>query len=75
MDEAERVLDRLERIRELNEGRAPASLLLGELRELVVEAEEWARVEGDARARVAAAALGARVAGAEEVVPLALVAE
>ncbi len=54
MDEAEKVLERLGRIRELDEGRAAPALLLGELRELVSEAEAWARVEGDARARAAA---------------------
>ena len=55
MDEAEKVLERLRRIRELDEGRAAPALLLDELRELVSEAEGWARVEGDARARAAAA--------------------
>ena len=75
MDEAERVLDRLERIRELNECDAPAGVLLDELRELVAEAEEWARAEGDARARAAAAGLGERLSQAGEVAPLALVTE
>jgi Tfp pilus assembly protein PilN len=51
MDEATRVLDRLERIQELDRHRAPASAVLGELRALVDEAEAWARLEGDARAR------------------------
>ncbi len=58
MDEAEKVLERLRRIRELDEGRAAPALLLDELRELVSEAEDWARVEGDARARAAALELG-----------------
>ncbi len=58
MDEAERVLERLRRIRELDEGRAAPALLIDELRELVSEAESWARAEGDARARAAALALG-----------------
>jgi hypothetical protein len=49
--EAARVLTRLERIEALDRERAPAGRLLGELRELVREAEAWARVEGDARAR------------------------
>jgi hypothetical protein len=50
MDEAARVLERLERIDAL--GRAPArpGQLVGELRALVREAEAWARLEGDARA-------------------------
>ena len=58
MDEAEKVLERLRRIRELDEGRAAPALVLDELRELVSEAEGWARVEGDARARAAAVELG-----------------
>jgi hypothetical protein len=45
MDEARRVLERLARIEELERGQAPASEVLGELRQLVGEAEAWARVE------------------------------
>lgn len=46
MEEARRVLERLERIDALDrEGAAPQELL-GELRELLHEAEAWARVEG-----------------------------
>ena len=56
MDETNRVLVRLRRIEELREG-GSAGLLLAELRALVPEAEAWARLEGDARARVAAAKL------------------
>jgi hypothetical protein len=55
--EAERVLSRLERIRVLERDRAAAGEVLGELRELVGEAEAWARLEGDERARSAAAKL------------------
>jgi hypothetical protein len=58
MDEAEKVLERLRRIRELDEARAAPALLIDELRELVSEAEGWVRVEGDARARAAARELG-----------------
>jgi hypothetical protein len=58
MDEAAKVLERLRRIRELDEGRAAPALVLDELRKLVSEAEGWARVEGDARARAAAVELG-----------------
>ncbi len=50
-DEAGRVLRRLERIEMLDRDQAPAGRLLGELRELVREAEAWARLEGDGRAR------------------------
>lgn len=58
MDEADRVLARLQRIEvrrleALTAGRATPELL-DELRALVPEAEAWARVEGDARARTAA---------------------
>ena len=52
------VLARLERIEALRAA-APASELLAELRALVPEAEAWARAEGDARARAAAAKLRA----------------
>jgi hypothetical protein len=69
MDEAEAVLARIERIRELERADAPASELLEELRWLVVEAEDWARVEGDPRARAAAVWLGADVIRLEEVRP------
>jgi hypothetical protein len=69
MDEAEKVLDRLKRIQELDRNEVPAATLLDELRCLVTEAEEWARAEGDARARSAAAELGAEVLRLEEVGP------
>jgi len=54
------VLRRLERIEALDRERAPSTLLLGELRALVLEAEAWARAEADARARSAAAELGGK---------------
>jgi hypothetical protein len=69
MDEAEAVLARLERIRELEQADAPAAQVLDELRWLVVEAEDWARAEGDSRARAAAAWLCADVIRLEEVRP------
>jgi hypothetical protein len=78
MDEAARVLKRLERIHELDRadgrGLAQTRQLLDELRALVVEAEAWARVEGDERARAAATELAASVGKVEEVVskPIAL---
>ncbi|HUY71083.1 MAG TPA: hypothetical protein VMV08_02495 [Gaiellaceae bacterium] len=49
---AERIVERLKRISELDHDAAPA-LLLDELRKLVSEAEQWARLEGDERARTA----------------------
>jgi hypothetical protein len=50
MDEAARVLARLERIDALDAEREDPGRLLDELRALVREAEAWARTEGDARA-------------------------
>jgi len=47
MEEARRVLARLARIEELERGQATAGELLEELRELVREAEAWARVEDE----------------------------
>jgi hypothetical protein len=45
MDEARRVLARLERIEALQQGDAPPGSLLDELRALLREAEAWAQVE------------------------------
>ena len=45
MDEARSVLERLERIEALERRGSPAGPMLAELRELVVEAEAWVRVE------------------------------
>jgi hypothetical protein len=66
VDDTDRVLARLRRIEALQSealagdagagGRARPELL-AELRALVPEAEAWARAEGDARARTAAAKL------------------
>jgi Tfp pilus assembly protein PilN len=52
MDETDAVLRRLARIERLAANAATATLL-EELRRLVPEAEAWARVEGDVRARAA----------------------
>jgi hypothetical protein len=60
MDEARAVLARLDRIEALEREGAHPAAVLAELRELVHEAEAWARREGDARAEAAAAALGGR---------------
>ena len=64
MDEALAVIARLDRIDALK------AELLEELRELVCEAEEWARREGDDRAEAAAAALKAGYGGRTVVSPL-----
>ena len=54
MDEARAVIRRLDRIDALEREGAAAPALLAELRELVREAEAWARLEGDVRALRAA---------------------
>jgi hypothetical protein len=66
MDEADRVLARLERIEALDRGRVEPAVVLTELRALVGEAEAWARAEGDARARVAARATAEKLRGEAE---------
>jgi hypothetical protein len=61
MEEARRVLERLQRIEALEQRSAPPGELLAELRTLVCEAETWLRSEpepgaaADALARCAAA--------------------
>jgi hypothetical protein len=45
MEEARRVLARLERIEALDRGEALPGVLLAELRALLAEAEAWARAE------------------------------
>ena len=54
MDEADRVLVRLERIEALDRARAEPAVVLDELRKLVREAELWARRERDPDAIAAA---------------------
>jgi hypothetical protein len=44
---AGRLVSRLERIEALDRERAPTAAVLGELRELVREAEAWARLHGE----------------------------
>jgi len=71
MDDAERVLTRLERIEAIrgrtaaggSAGAAPLGDILAELRALVPEAEAWARSEGDARAKAATVKLRAEAEG------------
>ncbi len=55
MDATSAVLRRLDRIEQLEQRDASPRELLPELRALVLEAEAWARREGDERARVAVA--------------------
>jgi hypothetical protein len=47
MDEARRVIERLERIDALDRATASPAELLAEVRGLLHEAEAWVRVEGD----------------------------
>jgi hypothetical protein len=60
MDEARAVLARLDRIEQLERARADPRVLLAELRELVTEAEAWARRERDPQAEAAAQSLAER---------------
>jgi hypothetical protein len=46
MEEARRVLERLDRIEELERANADSAELLAELRGLLADAEAWVRVEG-----------------------------
>jgi hypothetical protein len=66
MDEATRVLRRLQRIEALDRGRAGSAVLLGELRALIGEAEAWARLEGDERARGAVRTAAEKLRGGAE---------
>jgi hypothetical protein len=63
VDEAARVLRRLERIESLDREQAGVPRLLDELRALVGEAEAWARLEGDERAQSAVSRLREGAAG------------
>jgi hypothetical protein len=53
VDEATRIIERLARIEALGRSGPAPNQLLDELRALVTEAEAWARLEGDVRARSA----------------------
>ncbi len=46
MEEARRVLDRLDRVEQLHLAGAPARSVLAELRELLTETEQWLAAEG-----------------------------
>ncbi len=66
MEEAEHVLERLERIDALRAAAAPPAELLAELRSLLEEAEAWARTEGGDAGEAAVARL--RVALARDMI-------
>jgi hypothetical protein len=54
MNEARRVIERLDRIEQLRRADAPAGVLLGEVRRLLAEGERWLAAEhehGGERAR------------------------
>jgi hypothetical protein len=71
MDEARRVLERLERIERLRGDGAPAAVLLGEVRALLSDGERWLaseRPEGLDEARAALDRCRAGLSGAEGVV-------
>lgn len=59
MDEARAVIERLDRIDALERDGASPAALLAELQALVREAEAWARLDGDERAKAAVATLAA----------------
>jgi hypothetical protein len=71
MDEARRVMERLDRIEGLQRAQAPAGVLLAELRALLREGEAWVAAEPGAAARATAALAGcrARLGEGEEVAP------
>lgn len=67
MDEARRVIERLERIDRLRSGTGDPAALLDELRGLLRDGEAWAVAEGveNGRARRALSELDAALAGGE----------
>ncbi len=73
MDEARAVLRRLDRIEALDRAEAPSAELLGELRALVRDAENWLRAEPEPCGAVAALA-GCRAALEAETEEVAILA-
>jgi hypothetical protein len=71
MDEARRVIERLERIDRLRSGAADPAALLDELRGLLRDGEAWAVAEGveNGRTRRALSELDAALAGGEPASP------
>lgn len=66
MDESRAILDRLERIEELDRVGAAPGLLIDELRALLAEAEAWSRGEGGETGERAAADLRAALDSAHD---------
>lgn len=76
MDEARRVIERLRRIERLRGGGAPAAVLLGEVRALLVDGEKWLateRPDGLVDARAALERCRSELVSGEEVVEQATV--
>jgi hypothetical protein len=71
MDEARKVIERLERIETLRRGEAPAATLLAELRGLLDDGEAWLAAEGRATesAEAALERCRVRIRAGGEVVP------
>jgi hypothetical protein len=59
VDEARKVIRRLDRIEALKSSQAPAAELLAEVRELLAEGEAWVAAERDEAGRPAAEAFAA----------------
>jgi hypothetical protein len=68
VDEARRIIERLDRIETLKQAGAPAEELLGEVRALLRDGEAWLASEpgATARAREALDRCGERIGGAAE---------
>lgn len=68
VDQARAVLTRLERIDALKQADAPVGVLLGEVRELLVEAEAWVAADrpGEAAAEALARSRKALLAGSQD---------
>jgi len=69
MDEARRVIERLERIEALDRSTANPAVLLDEVRGLLRDAEAWVRVEGGDEADDAVVRLREALAQARDAVP------
>ena len=63
MDEARKVIQRLERIEALQSARAPAEELLGEVRQLLSEGEAWLAAERGGNGNGAEGVAGGGVTG------------
>ena len=68
VDQARALLTRLERIEALKQADAPAGVLLGEVRELLSEAEAWVAADrpGEAAAEALARSREALLAGSQD---------